>query len=380
MPEPFKNRFSKPLIEQMAACFSQHYCDFDERAFISKASANLSNLELKQRSMQIVEAMRECLPEDFTRCGDILHNSLRPMVNVNELSKDPSHARLIAGWAIMPMADFVGIYGQSHFEYSLTLLRAMTQRFSAEFAIRYFLDAKPQQTLAVLQTWLEDESEHVRRLVSEGTRPRLPWGMQLKQFVADPHALLPLLETLKDDSSEYVRRSVANNLNDIAKDHPALVVEICQRWLRDSTHNRTRLIKHACRTLFKQGRPDALDLFSFKFPKLSACALSLDSKVVEIGEAIEMKIELSASSNKSKQASQKMMLDYAVYHQKANGSLVPKVFKWKQFKLIQGESLQLSKKHSFKSVTTRKYYAGAHKITVLINGHELSECSFHLVE
>ncbi len=173
----------------------------------------------------------------------------------------------------MPMAHYVGLRGHDHFDLSMTLLKAFTKRFSSEFGIRFFLLDDPEQTLSVLKQWTKDEDKHVRRLVSEGSRPRLPWAMRLPLFIKDPAPVIVLLELLKDDNDEYVRRSVANNLNDIAKDHPSVVADIAGQWMQGADKQRQQLIRHACRTLIKQGNKKVLRVFGFKPVGWAECFL-----------------------------------------------------------------------------------------------------------
>jgi 3-methyladenine DNA glycosylase AlkC len=375
MPEPFKNVFSVAVIEQMAFCFKQADATFAYSDFINAASHDLDNLELKQRSEQIVEAMQRFLPVDFVQSSKILLASLKPMQDHDVPSEATEHAWQLSGWPIMPLADYVARNGHSDFDLSMRLLYEMTQRFTAEFAIRYFIIACPEQTLAYLHQCTKDKSEHVRRLVSEGTRPRLPWGIQLKDFVDNPSALLPLLEALKDDPSEYVRRSVANNLNDIAKDHPDIVVNVCKAWLKGASKERIRLIKHACRTLFKQGMPEALALLGFHPVKVGDLELTLSAQEL----AFDNSLQISVAFTSHAKLRQKIMLDYVVHHKKANGKLLPKVFKWKNFELEAGKRIVFNKKHSFKPISTRKYYAGEHRISILLNGKEFGMEVFNLV-
>ena len=375
MPEPFKNYFSVELIEQMAACFARAEPAFNPEAFISEATQNLDKLELKQRSEGIVKAMQGHLPSDFARTCYILKASLKPMTNVDEVNQASEYAHLLSDWAIMPMADYVAVCGQADFSLAMQLLCELTQRFTAEFAIRHFIIAQQEQSLKYLQSCVMHSSKHVRRLVSEGTRPRLPWGIQLKAFINDPTPILPLLEALKDDESEYVRRSVANNLNDIAKDHPQLVVKLCKRWLNNASDQRVRLIRHACRTLFKKGMPEALALFGYLPPQLVGIELRLSDATIKHEQSIDMHVSLRSGAT----SEQEIMLDYVVYYQKANAKLLPKVFKWKSLTLAPNESVNLSKSHSFKSVTTRKHYSGEHRISLLLNGKEFASQAFHLV-
>jgi 3-methyladenine DNA glycosylase AlkC len=380
MPDAFKHKFSYSIIQHLAHCFAQNMPNFDTHGFMSKATDKLEELELKQRSMQIVAAMRAYLPQDFEQVSEILLLCLCPMRNKNEVSDLDEHQHLLKGWVIMPLAEYVGIYGQADFNVSMSLLREMTKRFTSEFAIRYFIERDRRLALEIMRTWVMDESEHVRRLVSEGSRPRLPWGMQLKTFIEAPDDLFTLLELLKDDPSEYVRRSVANNLNDIAKDHPDKVIRLCTTWMKDANPNRVRLIKHACRTLIKEGCADALTLFGFFSPQLSRCELSLNTYKVKRGESIELAVTLESTDSASSLKSQSIMLDYIVHHQKANGRLAPKVFKWKQCLISNGKTITLKKVHSFKPVTTRKYYAGEHHVSLLINGKTFSGCVFELLD
>ena len=273
MPEPFKNLLNLTIITSMADHFSKAWPDFDREGFIRDAADHLEALALKARSEQITHAMRTHLPDDFVHAGHILLESLAPE-DGSDLAKVPVNAHGISGWAVMPMAHYVGQWGMSHFDLSMTLLRAMTIRSSSEFGIRFFLLEKQEETLGVLMAWTKDKNEHVRRLVSEGTRPRLPWAMRLPAFMENPTPVLALLETLKDDPSEYVRRSVANNLNDIAKDHPDRVAEIAKRWLSGASKNRQKIVRHACRTLIKQGHPETLTALGYAPPCCDACAFS----------------------------------------------------------------------------------------------------------
>jgi len=228
MPEPFKTFFNEHLIHDMGAELVKAWPGFDHEEFVASATNNLDKLELKARSAQITDALATCLPDDFEQAAEIMRASLAPP------DADALAGNGITGWAIMPMTHYVGLHGLGHFDISMTLFREMTKRFSAEFDIRHFLLEEPDRTLRVLRRWTCDSDHHVRRLVSEGTRPRLPWAMRLPAFIEDPAPVLPLLEALRDDKEEYVRRSVANNLNDIAKDHPDLVARLAEQWLVDA--------------------------------------------------------------------------------------------------------------------------------------------------
>ncbi|MCR4377322.1 MAG: DNA alkylation repair protein [Rhodospirillales bacterium] len=379
MPEPFKNLMSLELIQGMAEQLSAQWPSFDQAAFVRSASHQLESLELKARAQQITGALARHLPGDFTHASDILLNSLAPAEGCDVNAAAPETTGL-AGWAIMPLADYVALRGLGHFEVSLNLLKEMTKRFSAEFAIRPFLLAEPQRTMDVLKTWADDSNLHVRRLVSEGTRPRLPWAMRLPAFIADPAPVLRLLETLKDDDEEYVRRSVANNLNDIAKDHPDRIAAIAGQWLkgaskRGASKNRERLVRHACRTLIKQGHTQTLKALGYQAPKIVLDRLSIPCPQVKFGQALEFEVSFTSTDQKD----QPLILDYAVHHRKANGGMSKKVFKWKTITLKAGAKLNVARRHAMRPITTRVYYPGTHRLEILANGKSLAGADFELL-
>lgn len=382
MPEPFKNNFNKKLIRGMAQHFEKFWKTFDSKAFVAIASKNLSALELKERSEQITNAMIQCLPGDFQKSGKILQASLHPTQSEG-LSDAVLDDDGIAGWAIMPMAHYVGTQGHDHFDLSMMLLKEMTKRFTSEFGIRFFLLATPKKTMKVLSSWHKDDDRHVRRLISEGCRPRLPWAMQLPMFIDDPSPVIAVLEKLKDDEDAYVRRSVANNLNDIAKDHPELVADIAKRWMQDASKERQQLLRHACRSLIKAGHKKTLSVFGYRPAKLEKATLMVLTKKVTFGGALEFEFQcgLGRRSDKrgGKRAEQSLIIDYIIHHQKANGRTSPKVFKWRSTTLHSGASLVMNKKHNIKKITTRVYYPGVHKIEIMVNGESMASAEFQLL-
>ncbi|MGO2512463.1 DNA alkylation repair protein [Marinomonas polaris] len=377
MTEPFKNLFNHNVINEIAKHFQRHWKDFDKQGFVDAACDQLEELELKARSQQITAAMSRYLPDDFEHAGQILLAALAPesKETAPEAKEKPAtESDGISGWAIMPMGDYVGMHGLAHHDLSMILLNAMTRRFTSEFSIRFFLLASPEETLNTLKNWLKDDNKHVRRLISEGTRPRLPWAMQLPSFIQNPTPVIELLETLKDDPEEYVRRSVANNLNDIAKDHPDLVADIAKKWMQGADINRQKLIRHACRTLLKQGNQKALEVFGYGKPKLGSIKLEIHEEQVKLNGNLEFSL-LVESTNEGDQS---LMIDYVIHHQKKNGKTTPKVFKWKKATLLAGKSLSMSKKHPFKAITTRVYYNGLHEVEILVNGQSIAKNSFFL--
>ena len=373
MPEPFKNFFNPALIAQMGGHLHRVDPDFDTERFVDLACQGLDDLELKQRSAQIQAALGTCLPQDFPRACEHVLAALHPEVDapIGEMAMDDEGIR---GWAVMPMADWVAEHGLPHFDLGMQVLEAMTQRFSAEFAVRTFLLADPERALATMTTWAQDDNVHVRRLASEGCRPRLPWGVQLPVFIQNPAPVLELLELLKDDPEEYVRRSVANNLNDISKDHPDLLATLAERWLQDANRDRQRLVRHACRTSIKKGHQPTLRALGYGPPSAELVRLTLSAETVQLGQALDIEVELRSTANKP----QELLLDYLVHHRLANGRTSPKVFKWKALRLAPGATVTAKKRHSIKPITTRTYYPGIHHLEIQLNGEVLGRVDFEL--
>lgn len=375
MPEPFKNFLGEKLISDMGAHLTGSWSGFDQDGFIKDATNNLDALELKQRSKQITTCLKTHLPDDFAKACEVMLGAIAPELPIDgDIGIWETSAEGIAGWGIMPMTQYVGFYGLDHFDVSMNALMEMTKRSSAEFDIRFFLDKYPKKTIEVLRGWANHPNQHVRRLVSEGVRPRLPWGMRLQGFVADPSPVIELLEMLKDDTQEYVRRSVANNLNDIAKDHPDLVAKIASSWLKGADKNRTRLVKHACRTLIKQGHKPTLKALGYDEPQVRLASLNVITPQVKLGAKLEFEMDLQSTSD----SDQAMIIDYAIHHMKANGKLAPKVFKWKNITLRAGQEQKAKKNHPIRPITTRVYYAGTHMLEIYINGVSLGLWEFEL--
>jgi len=366
--------FSVALITSMAEHLARAWPEFNHTAFTGQAANNLDDLELKERSRQITEALAAFLPRDYPQAADILRASLSPTSGCDINFSGPS-PRGIEGWGVMPMVDYVGLHGLAHFDLSMMLFKEMTKRSSSEFGIRYFLLAEPVRTIATLQTWLDDPDHRVRRLISEGTRPRLPWGMRLPMFIKDPAPVISLLEALKDDNEEYVRRSVANNLNDIAKDHPDLVAQIAQGWMKGASEPRKKLIRHALRTLIKQGHPETLKALGYGKPQISLDTLKIETAKVEFGTPLTFQMSLSSTSAQE----QKLVIDYAIHHQKANGKTSPKMFKWKNITLKPMATIEATRNHPMRKITTRTYYAGPHQLEIFINGTSFGRQDFELV-
>jgi 3-methyladenine DNA glycosylase AlkC len=368
MPEPFKNYFDVSLAAELARRIVAVYPRFEATSFTAEVAAAVPDLELKGRVAAIATALRNHLPPDYPKALAILVATLGP-------PHSEAEGMFKAGWHYMPLANFVELYGLDHFDESLSALHAITQRHTAEFAIRPFLLRYQEQTMAVLRAWVHDESFHVRRLVSEGTRTRLPWAARLPQFIADPAPVLALLEVLKDDPVAYVRKSVANNLNDIAKDHPALVLATLTAWSEQASAERRWIIRHALRTLVKQGDVTALRLLGAERAAVELARLTIEPSVVRLGEAISFSCTLQSTSSDP----QDLIVDYIVHFAGTRGAKRPKVFKLTTVRLEPAATASFSKRFSFKPVTIRRYYPGRYRIEIQVNGSVLGGADFELV-
>lgn len=370
--EPFKNKISADLVRCFSVLLKRELAGFDARAYEASILTRLDALELKQRARLIADETNRVLPAELGEKFWIIKKILHPTDN-GSIDRTSDH-RGICGWGMMPLGMIVSDHGLEDYDLSFALMKEMTKRATAEFDVRPFLDADQQRAIDILSLWVADPSVHVRRLVSEGTRPRLPWGMRLPKLVADPTPTLPLLDALKDDPEEYVRRSVANHLNDIAKDHPDLVADIAHMWLKGANRNREKLVRHACRSLIKAGHPEALAAFGLLPPELRLEGLSLTFDEVIYGDGLSFEMEICSTSGRA----QDLVIDYVIHFRKANGSLAPKVFKWTKATLGAGETLRLSRKHPIRPITTRTYYPGEQAICLRINGQDMGWAEFSL--
>jgi 3-methyladenine DNA glycosylase AlkC len=358
MAEPLKNSFGAEVPAKIAARISAVFPAFDVEAFVADALDGYEALELMPRGRRIAEALGRHLPADYPEAITILLASLGPKL---EQTGDNG----MAPFLYLPHTCFVARHGLDHFEVSMQAQHTLTQRFTAEFSIRPFLERHPQATLARLREWTGDPSAHVRRLVSEGTRPRLPWAPRLREFQKEPRPVLELLELLKDDPEPYVRRSVANNLNDIGKDHPSILVETSRRWMLDAGEDRRRLVRHALRSAIKRADPGALGVVGFGLAaEVSLHKAKVSPKRVAIGESVALGFEITNAETRP----QRVLVDFRIHYVKANGETRPKVFKLKELDLGPGETAKLEKTVSLVQRTTRRHHPGRHRVEVVLNG------------
>jgi 3-methyladenine DNA glycosylase AlkC len=254
-------------------------------------------------------------------------------------------------------------------------LKYFTAFGSSEFAIRHFLRSDLEGSLKLMHDWSLDDNEHVRRLASEGCRPRLPWSFRLEPVQADPTLAAKILDNLKADTSLYVRKSVANHLNDITKDHPGWVLDLIEGWSLDNRHT-AWIARHALRSLIKQGNQRALAIIGAGGkPEVEIVDVKVEPPVIGLGE----KITLSFAIRSTVESSQRLVIDYAIDYVKANGSTSAKVFKLKALTLPGNASENVSRGQHIKELTTRRHYAGRHAVHVMVNGERLASTAFEIV-
>jgi 3-methyladenine DNA glycosylase AlkC len=364
MPELLKNLYFTPtslanLADQLADAAAAHTLPFDRAAFLAAVHAEgWEALELKDRMRRTAGAMRQVLPADYGAALAVMSTAI-------------PHVR---GFEAMAFQDFIEQYGQDAWDLSLPAIGSFTRFASGEFAIRPFLIADLPRALAWMERWAHDEDEGPRRLASEGCRPRLPWAVAVPALKRDPAPILPILEHLRNDPSETVRRSVANNLNDIAKDHPDLVLTLAEQW-HGQTPAVDALLKHACRTLLKQGNPRAMRLFGFHAPEnAQALDLRLEPETLPIGGAVTLCWTLAVEGEEAV----RVRLEYAVDFVKARGTS-RKVFQISEKEWAPGR-YTLQKRHAAADMSTRTHHPGLHKVTLLLNGQPQGTVAFTLLQ
>jgi 3-methyladenine DNA glycosylase AlkC len=316
---------------------------------------------LKQRFRHIAVTVRSHLPEEYPEALAIMRRAA---------------TILDAGWtSAWAFNDFVEEFGVEFPDESLPALEQFTKLASAEFAVRPFIKQYPERMADQMLSWAHDDDAAVRRLASEGYRPRLPWGMGIPSLKQDPTRIIAVLEILRSDPSEDVRRSVANSLNDISRDHPDLVVNLLASWADDSAEM-VALTKHALRTLVKQGQPAALELIGFSpNPQVELMRLDVAPSPAAVGDATVLDLELRSSSEEA----QNLLLDFAVVYQTASGGTSRKVFKGKVVTTEPGEVIAMRRKVSLAQRTTRRIFPGPHAVEIQVNGVPLGAVQFDVI-
>jgi len=362
--------FNLERVSYLAWLFAQSDPGFAAQDFTDQVMARLHDLELKQRISWIAEVLEGNLPQDFTLAADAIHAMLPPPLDPTLTDDD------FGSFILSPLSEYVARRGLSaqHLDRSLHLLHALTQRFSVEFSIRPFLNAFPDQVMAALGQWAHDPHYHVRRLVSEGTRPKLPWGMKIGIPVEAP---LAYLDHLHADPTRFVTRSVANHLNDITKIEPDLVIDRLRAWQnagRQDPRELAWMTRHALRGLIKAGHAGAMDFLGYRGDvALSEITFDCVPTQVAIGDSVTLSACLTATEDCA------VLVDYVIDKRRADGGVSRKVGKWKELRLKAGQTVTLQKRHRFvKGATTVTYYPGPHNIHLQINGLTRAKCQVDL--
>ncbi len=362
-PNAFKHQLNLNVVKKIAKTITAQTKDFDSAKFVL-LHKNIHELELKARVRLISDSLAKCLPASYPEALKIILLSCKN----SQLS----------GFEFWPYTEFIQTYGLDHFKISMDALSQLTVLFTAEFAVRPFFVKHEKASYAYLIKLTKSKNVHLRRWASEGSRPRLPWGLKLQNAVKNPKSGLQILEKLKFDQELYVRKSVANHLNDISKTHPDLVVETLNKWLKfPKAHKQSILwIQHqALRTLIKKGYTPALKSIGYgETPKIQIPNMTLNQPTFKIGETLHFKFNIQSKSAKT----QNLVIDYSVHFKKSNGGNSEKVFKLKKISLKPRENLIIEKKHNLKQITTRVYYSGVHFIEIQINGKKWIKKSWSL--
>jgi 3-methyladenine DNA glycosylase AlkC len=358
--EPLKEMFDQVFYEKLATSFSQAYKSFQSEKFLQDVLAPLPLLSLNERMRHTSVILHRYLPTDYKKAISIMQDVV------------PS---LSSGYTTLIFPDFVAQFGTHDFKASLSALHYFTRFGSSEFAIRTFLKTDFEKTIQEMYRWSADENEHVRRLSSEGSRPRLPWSFKLDAVIQNPKITQPILENLKQDDALYVRKSVANHINDFSKDSPRYVMQLIKNW--DQAHPHTAwIIKRGCRSLLKNG--DKASLAAFRFTKDVQVAVknfSLEPKEIKIGGEIVFKFELFSR----KKSAQRLMIDYRIQYVKKGGKLSPKIFKLKEIELKSNASVHILKSQKFSNLTTRTHHKGKHRLEILVNGEISKQVDFFVL-
>lgn len=350
MAAPLKDLYDRALVTRLGDALHAEERRFPVASFAAAVfDGSWKTLELKARMRHISTQVGIHLPGSYRRQLEILERI----------------APAFRGFTAMLFPDFVERYGLDDPEASLPALERFTRFSSSEFAVRPFILRYEDETMARMRAWAGHDDEHVRRLATEGCRPRLPWAMALPRFKADPSPILPILEMLKADDSEYVRRSVANNLNDIAKDHPAVTLAVAARWV--GRHPATdALVKHACRTLLKRGDAEALAIFGYSHVAAAAIeAFTLERKRLAIGDVLPFSFVVSHDGP----APVTLRVEYHVHFVRADGVTSKKVFQVAERSFAAGRHTFV-RRHAFRDLSTRVHYPGPHRIGIALNGTE----------
>lgn len=363
----FKEHFSAAYVDNLIERLN-YFMPKVQTKYLEQTQSVLESLELKDRVNNIADGIFASF-EEFASPG--------LAINLTQIALGDDNMPPLTGFDAWPIFSIFERHFIAEFEAAMTAFYKLTYLFTAEFAIRPFIFHYPEPSFALLKHWSQDDSEHIRRLSSEGIRPNLPWGGKVHYLNQNPQKIIAIINGLKDDDSLYVRKSVANNFNDISKEYPQIILDNFKKWQTSNpTAQQQWIIKHALRSLIKQGDKQALALVGVNTDgNIKALKFSAAPKVIRMGQGVELCLELQNNDNHDND----VIVDYIIHHVKANGQTSPKVFKWKKFKLNAKQDISLEKSHKILPITTRKYYAGKHGVQILVNGQILADSHFELI-
>lgn len=366
MAELFKDVYNRDFYNSFSSALKEIAPRFDNLAFMNEVlSGGFEQMEYKQRMRHTTITLNKNFPYPFTEAAALL-----PQFTQSLIAK--GHGINWVGYMFLP--DYIELYGIDDLETSVKAFEQITQFVSCEFAVRPFILRYGEKMIEYMKQWSMHDNDMVRRLSSEGCRPRLPWAIALPFLKDNPSPILPILENLREDPIKIVRKSVANNLNDIAKDNPDIVIGIARKWHGKCKYT-DEIVKHACRTLFKKGDAEILQLYGLDYKQVKTGNLKIEKKEIAIGESLSFSFDVENLLD----TEQLIRLEYAIYFQKANGTLSQKVFKISERVLKPSESITIKRNHSFKLITTRKFHSGEHAVSIIVNGKEFDKEGFVLL-
>lgn len=379
MAESFKNMFNEQFFIKFMEDLKLVIYDFDTEKFVSQImDEEWKDRGYKQRTTHITTILGRFLPGDYKKAVFKIFELLDCVKDkLPDFSKiDDKNFNLLTLEYGPILDNYIEQYGINDYETSIKAIEKITQFTTCEFVTHAFIAKYPDKMMKQMLAWSTHEHWGVRRLASEGCRPRLPWAMALPRLKKDPAPIIPILENLKNDPSKFVRLSVANNLNDIAKDNPKIIIALAKSW-KGKSKNVDWVIKHGCRTLLKQGNTEIMSLFGLgSIENITTENSQILTPKVKIGEAVEFCFDLS-NYNKRKT---KIRLEYGIYYQKSNGALAKKIYKISEKEYAENSVIHVVKKHSFCAITTRAFYSGLHQITIIVNGNEFERLNFELIK
>jgi len=362
-----KDIYSPAFYNKFADTVQHVIPAFDQKEFMNRIfCSDFDNKEWKDRMKHTTRVFHESLGADFPEAVKLIEKIIKQL-RADHFGED--------SLAFIFFPDYIETYGLEHFDHSVKAFEFITQFVSCEFAVRPFILKFGDKMIRQMITWSVHESPKVRRLSTEGSRPRLPWAMAIPALKANPEPILPILENLKTDPSESVRRSVANNMNDIAKDHPDIVIDLASRW-KGISKETDAIIRHGCRTLLKQGHAEVLKQYGLESENIAVKDFKVLTPEVRIGGSVEFSFAVINQNT----TSHTVRLEYGLYYKKSKGHLAKKVFKISEKRYQPNVVTTINRKQSFKLITTRTFYTGEHQVSIIVNGEEKEKLSFTVID